>query len=89
MFGDAFVVLVFDDAVDVSPTPDGTALRVLHVASTGPASTAVAVDFAGQARQRYGAADGEAIVVRPDGYVMARRPRFDRDDAGGAAGADT
>ena len=77
-FGNGFVVLVFDDSTGLEAPADASPLRVLHIASRGTASSAVAVDHDGQARQRYRAADGESIVVRPDGYVMARWPRFDR-----------
>lgn len=78
-FGDGFVVLVFSDEPIAPSTSDDTTLRVLRLSSTGPASSTVAVDHEAQARQRYGAEVGEAIVVRPDGYVMARCPRFDRE----------
>ena len=81
-FGNGFVVLLFDEGEVEVPTAGiaevDLVLRVLRIANDGPASAAVAIDVDGQARTRYGAIEGEAVVVRPDGYVMGRWARFDR-----------
>ena len=56
----------------------GPGWRLWRVARTGAGAEAgVLHDAAGEAWQRYRAAPGTLVLVRPDGYVLARWPRFD------------
>ncbi len=80
-FGTGFVVLYFADhaglpadlAALASPAKaSAAAVTVICIASLGQPARDTLIDEAGQARQRYGAADGSAYLVRPDGYVMGR-----------------
>ncbi len=78
-FGHDFVALVFGEAsVELAtastPMPPATVIRI---ARHGDATIDRAIDRHGQAFERYHALDGDVVLVRPDGYVMARW----RDDA--------
>ncbi|WP_448173456.1 FAD-dependent oxidoreductase [Rhizobacter fulvus] len=84
LFGHGFVALLFSD----TPVPDfiggletGQGLAGLTVwrLSRTPVGdpTAELHDATGDARRRYGAAEGNLVLVRPDGYVMARWPLAD------------
>ena len=72
-FGGGFVVLYFTgDAVlpaDLAAleTPD---VKLICIASQGQPAAHMLIDQTGQARARYGAVDGSAFLVRPDGYLM-------------------
>ena len=69
-----------------SSSSSSATLAMLRIARTPPMTdeTAVAHDFDGAAWQRYGAAEGTLVLVRPDGYVMGR---WNRPDAAGLAAA--
>ncbi len=68
-FGRGFVLLCFGCTVEC---PDLEVLHVLHVLHEGAVDDAAVIDRHGEAWRRYAAADGDAVLVRPDGYVMAR-----------------
>ena len=72
-FGQGFVLLCFDCDVRYG------GVDVLHVLRDGTADDAHVVDHHGDAWRRYAASTGDAVLVRPDGYVMARlhRPTVD------------
>ena len=79
-FGEGFVVLYFTGQTglpqDIAALarPDGqgpSAVKVICIGQGEPAANTV-VDALGQARERYGAVDGSAVVVRPDGYILGR-----------------
>ncbi len=83
-FGHGFVLLVFDGSArpfadhapsDLLAGKGLSAVRTLFIVpqalGTVPEFEGVVVDRAGQAYQRYGATQGQAFLVRPDGYVMA------------------
>ena len=68
-FGKEFVCLVFGDG----PLPEAVAELTAH--GIGVLDIPPEADRLGQARERYGLADGAAqalVLVRPDGYVMGR-----------------
>ena len=72
-FGTGFVVLYFSQ--DVVLPANLTALatqtvKVIYIASKGEPAASLLIDQEGQARERYGAEDGSAFLVRPDGYLM-------------------
>ena len=78
-FGAGFVVLYFaqhgrlpDEIAALAAPGEGgpAAVRVICIASQGEPDVNTLVDESGQARERYGAADGSAWLVRPDGYLM-------------------
>jgi 3-(3-hydroxy-phenyl)propionate hydroxylase len=87
-FGHGFVALWFSEEarlpqalVDLShdgPADGPASLRILRVASTGEPDATTVVDIRQQARTRYDADDATLVLVRPDGYVMARwrHPRW-------------
>ena len=77
-FGSAFVLLCFSesalpaDLTDLA-TDSGTSpatLKVVRISSQGQPGQNTLVDELGQARSRYGAAQGSVYLVRPDGYLM-------------------
>lgn len=80
-FGEGFVVLHFaeqaglpqDIAALATPGEQGpAAVKVICIAGQGEPAANTLVDALGQARERYGAVDGSAFVVRPDGYLLGR-----------------
>ena len=80
-FGAGFVVLYFaqdgrlpEDIAALATRGEGgpAAVNVICIAGQGAPAVNTLVDEAGQARERYGAADGAAWLVRPDGYLMGR-----------------
>ncbi len=85
-FGDGFVVLYFSDQPGLPTelaalaTPPGTgaanpaAVQVICIASQGQPTVNTRVDETGQARERYGALNSSAYLVRPDGYLMGCWP---------------
>jgi 3-(3-hydroxy-phenyl)propionate hydroxylase len=79
-FGEGFVVLYFagqaglPQDIAALATPGGRgplAVKVICIGQGEPAANTL-VDALGQAHGRYGAVDGSAFVVRPDGYVLGR-----------------
>ncbi len=82
-FGHDFVALHFSDetgpAADAERRVDqGPGWRLWRISRTaGVAQAGVLHDVDGEAWQRYRAAPGTLVLVRPDGYVLARWPRFD------------
>ncbi len=89
-FGQGFLLLVFDSASAVLMPPGDlfagsglSAVRVLVIAPQASANArefeGVVVDHDGQAYQRYGATEGQAFLVRPDGYLMAVWDTLDLD----------
>ena len=77
-FGSAFVLLCFSesalpaDLTDLA-TDSGTSpatLKVVRISNQGQLGQNTLVDELGQARSRYGAAQGSVYLVRPDGYLM-------------------
>jgi 3-(3-hydroxy-phenyl)propionate hydroxylase len=80
-FGRCFVLLVFAGGAPramqtkVAAGAGLNALRMLVIAPQAaayePTAADVLVDRAGQAYQRFGATEGQAFLVRPDGYLMA------------------
>lgn len=80
-FGECFVVMYFmrqaglpqDIAALATPGGQGVgAVKVICIAGEGEPAADLLVDTLGQARERYGAVEGSAFVVRPDGYLMGR-----------------
>jgi 3-(3-hydroxy-phenyl)propionate hydroxylase len=66
-FGDGFVLLCFDCDVECGE------VEVVRVLREGIADRRdCVIDRHGEAWQRYAASAGDAVLVRPDGYVMAR-----------------
>ena len=45
-------------------------VKVICIAIQGQPDAHMLIDQTGQARARYGAVDGSAFLVRPDGYLM-------------------
>ena len=45
-------------------------VKVICIANQGQPAEHVLIDHSGQAHERYGAVDGSAFLVRPDGYLM-------------------
>ena len=76
LFGRRFVLLRFG-AHEVGQAQPG--LDVYRIAATGAGDATTVVDYQGEARSRYGADEGHAILVRPDGYVVAQWSTFDGD----------
>lgn len=80
-FGQSFVLLVFSSEPARAFQTEGLpgeglgAVRVLVIAAQASqavlASEAMVLDRDGQAYQRYGSNEGQAFLVRPDGYLMA------------------
>jgi 3-(3-hydroxy-phenyl)propionate hydroxylase len=64
-FGDGFVGLHFSDG---APLPALAALTVYRIGHD---------DGGGEAWQRYAAAEGTLVIVRPDGYILGRWPSCD------------
>ena len=77
------MALHFSDEPLVSPDPHcppgaGPGLQVRRIARANDGAQGGALhDVAGEAWQRYGARPGTLVLVRPDGYVLGRWPRFD------------
>ena len=70
LLGPHFSALVFDEA-------GASALRPLEAGD--PALRVLRLAAEGQAAQRLGARPGAVVLVRPDGHVLARWRRADRD----------
>ncbi|WP_338663319.1 FAD-dependent monooxygenase [Pararoseomonas sp. SCSIO 73927] len=72
-FGQGFVLLRFatGDAAPLSPLPEDVTPMTLLPPGASP-RPGCPVDAEGLARARYGAAEGAAWLIRPDGYVLAR-----------------
>jgi 3-(3-hydroxy-phenyl)propionate hydroxylase len=47
---------------------------VICITSQGQPTANTLIDATGQARERYGAVNGSAYLVRPDGYLMGCWP---------------
>ena len=87
LFGRGFIVLLFSDTV----TAEGlqalqhedqampSRVEVWRVARSGVAQSHVVIDTSGNAWSRYGADEGNVILIRPDGYVMGRWEHCDVD----------
>ncbi len=82
-FGSGFVVLYFAEQVGLpadlaaltsSNEASPAAVQVICIASQGLPAQDTLVDETGQARERYGALNGSAYLVRPDGYLMGHWP---------------
>ncbi len=85
-FGSGFVVLYFAEhaalpielAALATTSRTGAAdpadVQVICIASQGQPTVSTRIDEAGQARERYGALNGSAYLVRPDGYLMGCWP---------------
>ena len=79
-FGAGFVLLYFsgegalpqDIAAMATAGRGGPASVKVIAISQGETAPDVLADELGQARERYGAGDGSAFLVRPDGYLMGR-----------------
>jgi 3-(3-hydroxy-phenyl)propionate hydroxylase len=80
-FGAGFVLLHFsakgelpkDIAALATAGQDGPeSVKVIAIASQCEPVAKVLADELGQARERYGATEGSAFLVRPDGYLMGR-----------------
>lgn len=84
-FGSSFVVLYFSDhaglhaglpadlaALTTPGEASPAAVNVIGIASQGQPMPNILIDETGQARERYGADNGSAYLVRPDGYLMGR-----------------
>jgi 3-(3-hydroxy-phenyl)propionate hydroxylase len=80
-FGGGFVLLYFsakgvlpkDIAALATSGQDGPAsVKVIAIGKQGESADGILFDELGQARERYGAGDGSAFLVRPDGYLMGR-----------------
>ena len=79
LFGQGFVALYFSDSLTEHPGasavlagPEGLAgLRCWRI-SRLPCPPDALFDDQGQAWQRYGASEGHLVLVRPDGYLLAR-----------------
>jgi 3-(3-hydroxy-phenyl)propionate hydroxylase len=80
-FGGGFVLLYFsakgvlpeDIAALATSGQDGPAsVKVIAIGKQGAPADGVLLDELGQVRERYGAGDGSAFLVRPDGYLMGR-----------------
>jgi 3-(3-hydroxy-phenyl)propionate hydroxylase len=88
-FGHDFVALHFSDEPFSSASAErchdgGPGLRVWRVSRDAGAQSGVLHDVAGEAWQRYRARAGTLVLVRPDGYVQGRWPRFDAQALGDA-----
>jgi 3-(3-hydroxy-phenyl)propionate hydroxylase len=79
-FGGGFTALYFSDTASVpvalvqltaSPVQTVGSLTAVRVARNGPTDANTAVDFMGEAWQRYDATEGTLYLIRPDGYVCA------------------
>ena len=91
-FGASFVLLVFSDTGNLPEAfarlaSAGQAPAVVDVVCIAPAGLAgghADVDELGQFQQRYGAEDGAAYLVRPDGYLAACWNTCSADDVAAA-----
>jgi 3-(3-hydroxy-phenyl)propionate hydroxylase len=78
-FGRSFVLLAFADSAPAwAESPRMDDLAVITLARGGAPRDGLLVDAEGLARARYGATEGSAWLIRPDGYVLARWARPDR-----------
>lgn len=75
LFGAGFVALAFGSGEwrDAPANRPGLAeLQVWHLQRAGSARTHALVDADGEAWSRYGASEGDLVLVRPDGYILGR-----------------
>ena len=73
-FGRGFVLLDFGGHARHAVIDDVT---VVSIVREQDADDTTLVDLHGEAFARYAAADGHAVLVRPDGYVMAQWSAWD------------
>jgi 3-(3-hydroxy-phenyl)propionate hydroxylase len=85
LFGRGFVVLLFSDTVQETTAPETDAgnnllaLTTWRIGRQRPGNDHHSLfDDAGQAWERYMADEGTMVVIRPDGYILARWARPNR-----------
>ncbi|WP_406728620.1 FAD-dependent monooxygenase [Streptomyces sp. GD-15H] len=77
LFGEGFVLLNTADVDWASPAAaaaeaTGVAVRAVTVTDAGPAPTGTALAVSASWQERYATVPGEAVLVRPDGFVAWR-----------------
>jgi 3-(3-hydroxy-phenyl)propionate hydroxylase len=76
LFGNRFVLLLFGVRFEGAPLDE---LDVYTFVREGADGGTTSVDREGAVHARYGVTTTSAVLVRPDGYVMAQWPTFDRE----------